>query len=174
MTDKILKKIKKVKVLVMDVDGVLTNGKINLDHMGREIKVFDVKDGFAIAIFKRCGMKTAILSARSSPAVTARAADLKIDKVYQDAYPKDKTFEKLLKYFKVAENEICFVGDDIPDICVLKRVGFSVAVFNAPKEVKLQADYTTKNRGGDGAVREVIELILRTQRKWKKIVAKLS
>ena len=167
---KLQSKIKRIKVLALDVDGVLTNGKINIDANGKEIKVFDVQDGFSIAIFQKMGYKTSIITARSSVAVTARAKDLKIHKVYQDAYPKDKAFKKLLKDLKVKADEVCFIGDDLPDMVVLKQTGFSVAPKNAAKEVKAIVDYVAKNDGGNGAVREVVELILKTQGKWREVL----
>lgn len=170
MTDKLKAKIKKIKVLAMDVDGVLTDGKIVLEHNGNELKFFDVQDGYGIAVIKRAGIKTAIITARSSGAVSSRAADLKIDKVFQDAYPKTAAYDQLLKDLNVSNEDICFVGDDLADIAILERVGFAVAVKNAANEVKKAADYVTKNHGGDGAVREVVELILKTQGKWKKIL----
>lgn len=161
-------------MLVLDVDGVLTNGKINLDQEGNEIKVFDVQDGFGIALFRNAGYKTAIISARSAGAVNVRAKDLKIDKVYQDAHPKTIAYENLLREFGLKENEVCFMGDDLPDICILKRVGFSVAVNNAANEVKERADYVTERRGGDGAVREAVELILKNHGKWENIINEIT
>ncbi len=166
----LLSKIKKIKVLALDVDGVLTNGKINIDSNGKEIKVFDVQDGFGVAIFQKVGYRTAIITARSSEAVAARAKDLKITKVFQNAYPKEESFNDLLKTFQIEPEEVCFVGDDFPDMGVLSRVGFAVAVKNASSEVKKIADYITKNSGGDGAVREVIEIILKAQGKWKEVL----
>lgn len=164
-------KIKKIKLLVMDVDGVLTDGKIVLDAQGNEIKFFDVQDGFGLVLFRRAGFKTAILSARSSPAVTARAQDLKIDKICQDAYPKADVYERLIRALECTHEETCFIGDDLPDLPVLKRAGLAVAVPNAAGELKKTADYVTVHQGGNGAVREVVELILKTQGKWKKIAA---
>ena len=163
-------KIKKVKVLALDVDGVLTDGKIILDSDGKETRAFDVQDGYGIAVFKKAGFRTAIISAREAKPVEIRAQDLRIDKVYQNAYPKLDAYEKMLKDLDIKDGEVCFMGDDLPDIPVLKRVGFAVAVGNAAAEVKTQVDYVTKNRGGAGAVREVIELILKAQGKWDPIV----
>ena len=159
-------KLEKIKVLVLDVDGVLTDGRIIVDDTGKELKNFDVKDGLGLVLLMKKGIKTAIISARSSKAVTARAKDLKIHKVYQDAYPKTEAYEALLKSFKVSDNEVCFIGDDLPDISVLKRVGFAVTVPDAPVEVKGVCDYVTKKDGGKGAVRELVELILKNQNKW--------
>lgn len=165
-------KIKKIKLLILDVDGVLTKGDIILDDKGKEIKVFNVQDGFGIVLFQRAGLKTAILSARSCGAVTARAKDLKMNAICQDAYPKTAAYRKLLCRFKLKDEQVCFVGDDLPDIEVLTKVGFSVTVPNAAGEVKKKVDYITKRKGGCGAVREVIELILKTQKKWSTILKK--
>ena len=163
-------RLKKIKLMILDVDGVLTDGKIIMDSKGNEIKVFDVQDGFGLVILRKAGIKTAILTARASQVVRHRANDLKIDKVYQDAYPKLDYYNKLLRHFSLKDEEVCFIGDDWPDIEVLKRVGFAVAVPNAVKEAKEVADYVTRNRGGAGAVREVIELILKTKGLWPAII----
>ncbi|MDD3375488.1 MAG: HAD family hydrolase [Candidatus Omnitrophica bacterium] len=164
-------KIKKIKVLVMDVDGVLTEGKLIFDGESRELKAFNVQDGYGIVILKRAGIKTAIITAGNSKVVKVRADYLHIDKLYSGAYPKIISYEKMLKLFKVKESEVCFVGDDLTDCQILKRVGFSVSVKNAVSEVKKITDYTTKYCGGDGAIREVIELILKTQKKWIPAIA---
>lgn len=166
-------KLKKIKLLALDVDGVLTNGQIIYDSDGKETKVFDVQDGYGIVILKKAGIKTAIISAREAKAVSIRAEDLGIDKVYQNSYPKISAYEQMLKDFCLQDSEVCFMGDDLPDIPVLKRVGFAVAVKNAALDTRAHADYVTKNKGGRGAVREVIELILRAQGKWSKILANL-
>ncbi|MCR4337385.1 MAG: HAD hydrolase family protein [Candidatus Omnitrophica bacterium] len=163
-------RIKKIKLLALDVDGVLTDGLIIVDSEGREIKNFDVQDGYGIVRFKRAGFFTAIITARYSEPVTARAKDLQIDHLYQDAYPKLPAYEKLISDLKVRDEEVCFVGDDLPDLPILKRVGLAVAVANARPEVKATAHYITERAGGDGAVREVIELILKTQGLWEKIL----
>lgn len=165
-------RLKKIKLLILDVDGVLTDGKIIIDSKGEEIKVFDVQDGFGLVILRKSGIKTAILTARASRVVHHRAKDLKIDKVYQDAYPKLDYYKKLLREFKLKDEEVCFMGDDWPDIEVLKQVGFAVAVPNAVPEAKEVADYVTKNRGGAGAVREVIELILKDRGLWPAIISR--
>lgn len=163
-------KLAKIKLLIMDVDGILTDGRIVIDSQGKELKVFDVKDGLGLVYFKRAGLKTAIISARSAQAVTARAQDLKIDRVYQDASPKTKAYDELLKEFWLRDEEVCFMGDDLPDIGVLKRVGFAVTVPDGVPEVKKVCDYVTKKEGGRGAVREVVEMILKAQGKWKKLI----
>jgi len=170
MTQSAQAKWKNVEMLVLDVDGVLTTGKIILNDDGNEIKIFDVQDGFGVVLWRRAGFKVAIISARAAPAVTARAKDLGIDRVYQDAHPKTKAYEKLLKEFKLTDDQVCFIGDDLPDICVLNRVGLSVSVPNAASEAKKAAAYITKNKGGCGAVREVVEKILKAKKVWPSIV----
>lgn len=163
-------KIKKIKLLALDVDGVMTKGDIIYDSEGKEIKIFNAHDGFGIVLIQKAGYKTAILSAKKAKAVTLRAKRLRVNKAYQNAFPKIYAYEKMLKDFNVKDKEVCFVGDDLFDLPVLKRVGFSVAVKNAAPELKRQVDYVTKRCGGDGAVREVIELILKTTGKWKKLL----
>jgi len=163
-------KIKKIKLLILDVDGVMTNGEIVLDEQGRELKIFNVQDGFGIVLFRQAGYKTAILSARSTGSVTARAKDLKMNRIYQNARPKIKVYNKLIRELKIKDDQVCFIGDDLPDIEVLKRVGFSVTVPNAAGEVKKIVDYVAKSEGGQGAVREVIELILKVHNKWSGIL----
>jgi 3-deoxy-D-manno-octulosonate 8-phosphate phosphatase (KDO 8-P phosphatase) len=169
---KILKeKIKKIKVLAMDVDGVLTEGRLIFDGEGRELKSFSVLDGFGIVILKRAGLKTAIITAGKSEVVRVRADYLHIDKLYLGAYPKIDAYEQMLKEFQVSDDEVCFIGDDLTDCQILKRVGVAVAVKNAVAETKKSAKLVTQRCGGDGAVREIIELILKTQGVWQKVIA---
>ena len=160
-------KLKKIKVMAMDVDGVLTDGRIIYDGNGQELKFFDVQDGYAISRLRKSGIKTAVISARGCRAVRARTDDLKIDKVYLDVYPKMSAYEKMLTQFGVKDEEVCYIGDDLPDYPILRRVGLAVAVKNAAPEVKKIADYVTRLPGGRGAVREVAEKILKAQGKWK-------
>jgi len=170
MRSSLEEKIKKIKLLILDVDGVMTNGEIIIDEKGNETKIFNVQDGYATVLFKQAGMKTAVLSARKCAAVTERAKDLGFDKICQDARPKLGVYKKIIKDLNLKDEQVCFVGDDLTDIEVLKRVGFSVTVANGANEVKKITDYVTKREGGKGAVREVIELILNIQGKWTKIL----
>jgi len=158
--------LKKIRVVAMDVDGVLTDGRIIMDSNGVETKNFDVQDGFGIVFLKKCGIKTAIISARESGVVAHRARDLKIDKVYVGVYPKLSAYESILKEFNACDEEVCFIGDDMADLCVMRRCGVGIAVANAVFEVKQIADYVTIRRGGRGAVREAVELILQAQGNW--------
>ena len=164
------KDLKRIKVLILDVDGVLTDGRIIFDSDGRETKVFDVQDGLGIVCWQKLGSRVAIISSRASNVITHRAKDLEIKHVYMGVFPKMTAYEKLLKILKVKDEDVCFVGDDLADLGILKRVGFSVAVSNAVTEVKSICDYVTKKSGGRGAVREVIEVILNAQGKWTTVV----
>lgn len=174
MKASVIGRIKKVKLVIFDVDGVLTDGSINVDHNGNEFKVFNVQDGLGIVLLHKHGIKTAIISARPSKAVIARAADLKIENVYLDAYPKTKAYVDLLTKLNLKDEDVCFVGDDLADLSVLKQVGFAVAVANATAEVKKIAHHVTAKQGGNGAVREVIELIFKTQKKWQDVIKEMS
>lgn len=158
--------LRKIKVVAMDVDGVLTDGRIIVDSNGIETKNFDVQDGFGIVFLKKCGIKTAIISARESGITTYRAKDLKVDKAYVGVYPKLSAYENMLEEFKVIDEEVCFIGDDLADLVVMRRCGIAAAVANAVFEIKQAADYVTDRHGGHGAVREVIEMILQAQGHW--------
>ncbi|HVO66860.1 MAG TPA: HAD hydrolase family protein [Syntrophales bacterium] len=167
IVDKVLnEKIKAISLLVLDVDGVMTDGKIIIDDMGREIKNFDVKDGHGLKILMRYGIDVVLLTGRRSAVVEHRARDLGIREVHQGILNKLEIFEEILRKRSLGYGNIAFIGDDIVDIPLLKRVGFSVAVADASKDVKKCVDYVTKKTGGDGAVREVCELILQAQEKW--------
>lgn len=168
MKDKILK----VKLLAIDVDGVMTDGKVSYSSKGGQIKTFDVHDGLAFVLLRKAGIKTAIITGKASTIVTRRAKDCKIDKAYQNADPKLEAYKRMLKRFKVKDEEVCFMGDDLLDVPILKRVGFAVTVSNGVQELKRIAHYITQKRGGAGAIREVTELILKTQGKWNKVTSK--
>lgn len=156
----------RVKVLILDVDGVMTDGRIIVDDKGVESKNFDVQDGFGLFLLRQTGIKAVIISARASAAVRFRGEDLKIEKIFTGVYPKVSAYEEVLRDFHVTDAEVCFVGDDCVDLVIMKRVGFAVAVANAVAEVKRAAHYVTERPGGRGAVREVVELILNAQGKW--------
>ncbi len=158
--------LKRIKVFAMDVDGVLTDGRIIIDSQGVETKDFDVQDGFGIVFLNKCGIKTAIISARASGVVAYRTKDLKIDKAYVGVYPKLSAYEDMLREFKVSDEEVCFIGDDVADLTIMRRCGIAIAVANAVFEVKQISDYVTTKQGGRGAVREAIELILKAQGHW--------
>lgn len=168
----IIERAKKIKLLLLDVDGVLTDGRIIRTSRGDEIKNFDVNDGLGIILLKRTHVKCVILTAKASKVVMIRAKELKIDKVYQDFHYKGEALEKILKKFQVAHEEVCFIGDDVIDIPVLKKVGLAVAPPNAMDEVKEVVHLMTEKRGGHGAVREVCDLILKSHGTWSEVTTR--
>jgi 3-deoxy-D-manno-octulosonate 8-phosphate phosphatase (KDO 8-P phosphatase) len=168
----IIEKAKRVKVLVVDIDGVMTDGRIIYSTYGEELKFFDVQDGFGITLLHRAGIKTVIITAKKSKIVKHRARDLKVTKAYQGFIDKATPFNDILKRFNVTPEEVCFMGDDLIDIPVLKHAGLAVAVPNAVEEVRSSAHYITAKIGGRGAVREICDLILKSQGKWDLVTAK--
>lgn len=160
----------------MDVDGVLTDGRIYLqshsDGSATELKAFHAHDGAALKMARAVGLRTGIITGRESAATTRRAGELGMDFVYQDRTVKVAAYEEIVRKARVREEEVAYIADDLPDLPVLARVGLRVAVANAVPEVKKAAHYVTANAGGDGAVREVVELILKAQGKWKEAVRK--
>ena len=172
MKNSIKEKLKGIKLLILDVDGVMTDGRIIMDNEGKEIKNFNVRDGHGLKLLQRYGIKVAILTGRQSKVVEHRAKDLDIKDVYQKVFNKKDVFEKIMKNHKLSPDEAAFIGDDIVDIPVLRRVGFSVAVADAADVVKKSVDYVARNSGGRGAVREICEMILKAQDKWPEIAAK--
>lgn len=170
----LLEKAKRIKLLLLDADGVLTDGKIFYGNYGDEIKAFDVRDGLALTLWRRAGKYSVILTAKDSPIIKRRARDTRICRVYQNAFKKAWVYEKIKKKFKLDDEEICYMGDDLIDIGVLKKVGLAVTVPDAPEEVKAVSHLVTQKRGGDGAVREVVEFILKAQGQWQKLLEDLS
>jgi 3-deoxy-D-manno-octulosonate 8-phosphate phosphatase (KDO 8-P phosphatase) len=162
-------KVKHLKLLMLDVDGVLTDGKIIYNDRGEELKAFDVRDGHGIKLLMRSGVKVVLITGRKSRVVVHRARDLGITQVYQKATNKVEVYEKILRQKKLVDREVGFVGDDLVDIPVLRRAGFSATVSDAIPEVKKIVDYITTKRGGEGAVREICELLLKLQNRWEKV-----
>ena len=162
-------KLKNIKLLLLDVDGVLTDGKIVYTDSGEQIKAFDVKDGHGLKLLMRSGIEVVLITGRESKVVLHRARDLGIQEVYQKVTNKIEIYEKILKEKNLEDIHVGFVGDDLIDIPVLKRVGFSAAVEDAIPEVKEIVDYVTIKKGGEGAVREVCELLLKSQDKWEEL-----
>ncbi len=172
MKKSIREKLKSIKILILDVDGVLTDGRIIMDDSGREIKNFDVRDGHGIKLIQRYGIEVALLTGRKSEVVKHRAHDLGINEVYQKVFNKKEVFAEILDKHKLDFSEAAFIGDDIIDIPVLRTAGVSVAVADALDIVKKTVDYVTKNRGGRGAVREFCDMLLQAQGKWPEIAAR--
>lgn len=170
MEEFILEKAKKIKLLLLDVDAVLTDGRIVYDSKGRDSKFFDVHDGLGVYLLKKAGIPTALITARGSKAIRPRARDMQVDRVFANISPKSKIIDSITKKFRVSLDEVCFVGDDLVDLCLMKRVGFAIAVFNACQEVKSLAHYITFKEGGRGAIREIAEIILKAQGKWQEVL----
>lgn len=165
-------RLQKIRCLLMDVDGVLTDGKLHFTSDGHEFKTFDVQDGHGIAMANRAGLLMGLVSGRPSKATEKRAADLGLKIVKQAGVNKMEMVDEIKRDHNVRDEEIAFIGDELVDLPVLRRAGFAVAVPNAVDEVKAVVHYTTKHRGGDGAVREVIEMILKARGLWEAAVAK--
>ena len=172
MNKKLEEKLKKIKMLMLDVDGVMTDGMIIMDDEGRQLKNFNVRDGHGLKIIQRYGIEVVILTGRQSEVVNHRAKDLDIKEIYQGALNKKEVFQKILQKHNLTADFVAYMGDDIIDIPVLRQVGFSAAVADAVDVVKKSVDYVTKNKGGHGAVRELCEMILQTQGKWPEIAEK--
>ena len=165
-------KMKNIKILVMDVDGVMTDGRIIINDDGRETKNFDVRDGHGIKLVQRYGIEVALLTGRQSEVVKHRANELGITEVHQKIFNKKEVFTEILQKNNLNASQAAFIGDDIIDIPVLKEAGFSATVADAIDIVKKTVDYVTKNKGGRGAVREVCEMLLQAQGRWPEIAAK--
>jgi len=180
-----------IRLLLFDVDGVLTDGKLfflpaaaqdtggraggpgrlNLTSQGSiEVKGFHAHDGVAISLARLAGIKTGLITKRASETVAVRAHDLKLDHIHQGIQDKLGTFREILVQAGITAAESCFVGDDVIDLPVMWNCGLAIAVANARDEVKRDAHYVTKHGGGDGALRDAIEFILKAQNKWKKVV----
>jgi len=154
-----------IRMLVLDVDGVLTDGKLYFDHDGNEMKAFNSRDGLGMKALQRCGIEVAVISGRKSKVVARRMAQLDIQHVYEGRDDKLNAFLHLLEVTGLDAQQICFAGDDWIDLPVLRRVGLAVSVADAEDLVKQQVHWITKRNGGDGAVREICNLILIAQGK---------
>jgi len=163
----VVEKAKRVRLLVLDVDGVMTNGDLLYSNDGTECKAFNVRDGLGLKLLMQGGIKVAIISGRRSRAVDLRAAELGIQEVYQGVSDKVAIFEEIAKRHAVEYEQAAFIGDDLADIPLLLKVGFAVGVANAVEEVKKRVDFVTTHAGGHGAVREICELLLKSQGKWE-------
>ncbi len=165
-------KIMPLKALIMDVDGVLTDGRVIIDSNGIESKQFDVRDGHGLKMLQRSGLTLAFLTGRRSPVVSKRAAELGIEIVFQRCHDKLAAYNQIKQRLKLEDCEIAYVGDDVIDIPVLRRVGFAATVADADPELKVHVDWQSTRPGGRGAVRELSRLIMQTQGTWDKAMAR--
>jgi 3-deoxy-D-manno-octulosonate 8-phosphate phosphatase (KDO 8-P phosphatase) len=162
----------KVRILLLDVDGVLSDGGIAYDGEGREIKRFHVRDGHGVKLMQRAGIEVGIISGRHSDAVSVRAKELGISLVRQGTFDKVAAWKEILSERGLSAGETAYVGDDLVDLPLLRKVGFSASVADAEESVRSAADYVASRTGGHGAVREIIEFILRSGGHWERVVGK--
>jgi 3-deoxy-D-manno-octulosonate 8-phosphate phosphatase (KDO 8-P phosphatase) len=161
-----------IELLVMDVDGVLTDGTLIINGDGTESKSFNSLDGHGIRMWQRIGLKVAIISGRASEPTKIRAGQLQIEYVFQDCHNKLPVFKELIEQVGLSPDKVAYIGDDVTDLPVIRYAGFGVTVANAVDEVKQHADYVTTRPGGRGAVREVIEYILKKSNKWQQLMTR--
>jgi 3-deoxy-D-manno-octulosonate 8-phosphate phosphatase (KDO 8-P phosphatase) len=169
-----MEKAKDIKLVILDVDGVMTDGHIIIDDNGVESRNFDIKDGMGVVVLMMSGVEVAIITSKKSVAVRHRAEELKIRRFHEGIKKKTEPYEEMLKEMNITDAQVCYVGDDLVDLSMMKRVGLPVAVADAVQDVKDRAEYVTQARGGRGAVREVAEMILKAQGKWEAILAKVG
>jgi 3-deoxy-D-manno-octulosonate 8-phosphate phosphatase (KDO 8-P phosphatase) len=158
-----------IKLLILDVDGVLTDGSIILDNEGNEYKSFHVRDGHGIKMLLKAGLRVAIITGRYSKVVSRRAQELGITEVFQKCFDKNAAFSGLIEKYALSESEVAYVGDDIVDAPIMRRAGLPISVADGDDELKKFALLVTKHRGGRGAVREVTDLILKSQGLWENM-----
>jgi YrbI family 3-deoxy-D-manno-octulosonate 8-phosphate phosphatase len=170
----IANRAKAIQLVLSDVDGVLTDGGIVFDNQGIEIKRFHIRDGMGIRLWQRAGHRFGLLTSRTSHVVQVRAAELGIDLVRQGFEEKLPVVIALMRELNLTPQQVCYIGDDLPDLPVLKHVGLGVAVADAAAELLAAAHHTTTARGGQGAVRELIEMLLKAQGRYDDLIAKYS
>jgi len=174
MTNEITIKASKIKALVLDVDGVLTDASLTFDEDGKEYKTFNAKDGQGIVMLNKTGFITAIITARLNGTVRHRFNNLGMTKLYEGCKNKIAALRELMAEFNLREEEIAYMGDDLPDICVLKVVGLPCCPNDAVKEVQNHAKFISTKNGGKGAVRELCDLILKSTNKYEEIVSSIT
>ncbi len=161
---------RRVKMLILDVDGVMTDGRIILDNDGNEFKSFDVRDGHALKLAGRAGLLLAVITGRTSKVVERRMKELGINEVYQGIFNKISVYKDLLKKYNFSDEEIAYMGDDVVDVPVLEVVGLPAVPSDADAESTSRARFISENRGGRGAVRDLVEKILRAQGVWESLI----
>jgi len=162
-------KLAKIKLLLLDVDGVMTDGRIIYDNDGGETKAFDVKDGHGLKLVQRAGIQVGIITGRESAIVARRAAELGIELLYQGVKDKRLPFNEILEKLNLTPEEVAYVGDDVVDLPVMRQVGFAATVADAMDDVKPFADLVTERAGGRGAVREICDFLLKESGRWSAV-----
>ena len=169
-----MERAKDIRLVILDVDGVMTDGRIVIDDNGLEQRNFDIKDGFGVVALQMTGVDVAIITSKKSGAVRHRAEELKIKHFHEGIKKKTEPYEQMLAELGIGDAEVAYVGDDLVDLSLMKRVGMPIAVADAVPEVRAAAAWVTPSKGGHGAVREAAEMILKAQGKWDAILAKIS
>ena len=164
--------LEKIRLLLLDVDGVMTDGRIVFDNNGVESKAFDVKDGHGLKLLQRSGIRVGIITGRHSQVVIKRAEELQIDILYQGAKEKIIPYREILDLLDIRPVEVAYVGDDLVDLPILTQVGFSATVADACEDVKPFVHYVCRNRGGRGAVREICDLLLKKTGRWESVTGR--
>ncbi len=165
-------RLKKIKLLLLDVDGILTDGRIIFDSNGIETKAFDVKDGHGLKLIQRAGIQVGIITGRQSPVTRIRAEELGIDLLYQGAKEKIVPYQEILRTFELSDGEVAYMGDDLVDLPILQRVGFAATVPTAVEDIKPYVHYVTTTSAGRGAVREVCDLFLKATGLWDEVTGR--
>ena len=170
----LLARAQQITALVLDVDGVLTDGRIIYDELGDEFKCFDVQDGTGLVLWHRAGGLSAIITARKGRMITRRAKEMRVHFLAQKALKKLPAYEKFLRRKRLSQEQVCVVGDDLMELPLLRRAGMAVAVSNAVEEIKSASHYVTNRPGGRGAVREVVAMLLKAKGLWDKVLEPYS
>lgn len=165
--DKLIQKAAKIKLLILDVDGVLTDNRLYYSNDGNELKTFYTRDGHGMVMLRKSGVQMAIITGRQSELVAKRAKDLKIDHLYQGVPDKLPSFQALMSEIGISNEEVAYIGDDILDLPILMRVGLSITPSDGEDEVKSRVDYVSPHKGGNGVVREICEMIMKSQDTWQ-------
>lgn len=178
ISEEIIARARQIKLLLLDCDGVLTDGGLYYSFDGKRVlegaKVFHIHDGQGLKLAREAGLKVGIISGRISPALTARARDLQIDYLHQGIDDKLSVYEQIKTDEGLADDKIAYVGDDLPDLPIMRRAGLAFAVADAVEEVRERAHFVTNKPGGRGAAREVVELLLKAQDKWRDSLQRYS
>jgi 3-deoxy-D-manno-octulosonate 8-phosphate phosphatase (KDO 8-P phosphatase) len=178
ISENVISRARQIKLLLTDCDGVLTDGGINYTFDGKRVlegmKVFHIHDGQGLKLAREAGLKLGIISGRVSPSLIARARELQIDHLYQGIDDKLSVYEQIKTIEGLGDDQIAYIGDDLPDLAVLRRVGLAIAVADAVVEILESAHFVTGKPGGRGAAREAVELILKAQDKWRESLLRYS
>jgi len=169
---KLEQKLQQIQLILSDVDGVFTDGGILFDNQGIEAKRFHVRDGLAIRLWRRVGYRFGVISGRSSHIVKIRAAEVGVDFLRQGFEEKLPAAQQIMEESGLKPEQVCYIGDDLPDLALIQYFGLGVAVADACEDVRKHADYVTKLGGGQGAVREIVELLLKAQKHWDELIRK--